>query len=275
MPITLFDAIRRVRSDINEPAIPTSTLPSAPGPRFYSDTEITDWVNDGLRDIARRTETLITKDTSILIPAYGENPNLPPPSFPLNIGTPPNNLGPLVGPATYTDVIRINRVEFQVAGDSSQIYPLEVAQKQYLDGIWNIDQLSTMSYPAYYTTNGYPGGIGRNAFVIQMFPNSAQAGQLNIFYYRLPVRIQDPVTNPANYNVQLDLIEGWDDMVVDYAVMRAYVKSGNQAWQQSQQMYEAKLSNVIDQTRQFHDQPQYMSYDTMVMPWAYDSWGGF
>jgi len=132
-----------------------------------------------------------------------------------------------------------------------------------------------MSYPAYYTTNGYPGGTGRNAFVIQMFPNSAQAGQLNIFYYRLPLRVQDPVANPANYDTLLDVIDGWDDMIVDYAQMRALIKARSQDWQIAQQMYESKITNVIDQTRQFHDQPQYFSYDTMVMPWAYDSWGGF
>jgi hypothetical protein len=166
-------------------------------------------------------------------------------------------------------------VEFQVAGDSSQIYPLEPAQPAYLDQIWNIDQLSTMSYPAYWTTHGYPGGVGRNAFVIQVFPNSAQAGNLNIYYYRLPLRILDPVANPASYNLPLDLIEGWDDMIIDYAHMRGLIKARNEDWKIAQAMYEAKVTNIVDQTRQFHNQPQYMSYDTMVMPWAYDSWGGF
>ena len=275
MPQTLFDTIRKVRSLLNEPAIPTSTLPSAPGPRFFSDTELTDWINTGLRDVARRAETLITRDTTILIPAYGENPSAPPPTYPLNIGTPPPNLGALPLPATYSDIIRINRVEFQVANDSSQIYPLEAATHQYLDNIWNIDQLSTMSYPAYYCTSGYPGGVGRNAFVIQLFPNSAQAGQLNIFYYRMPVPIADPVANPASYNTLLDIIEGWEDMVVDYALMKGLLKRQDQSWKDIKDMYEAKIENIINQTRQFHDQPQYITYDTMVMPWAYDSWGGF
>lgn len=264
MPIPLSDAINRVRSELNEPV-----------QRLWTDTELTNWINDALRDIARRAETLITVDTTIQIPAYGENPSAPPPTYPLNIGTPPNNLGPIVVPATYSDVIRINRVEFQVANDSSQRYPLEVAQKQYLDNIWNIDQLSTMSYPAYYTTNGYPGGVGRNAFTIQLFPNPAQAGFLIIFYYRLPVRILDPVANPSTYNTLLDCIDGWDDMVIDYTCMRALLKRLDERWQIYQALYEAKITNIIDQTRQFHDQPQYFTYDTMVMPWAYDSWGGF
>lgn len=260
MPITLTDAIRRIRSLLDEPAYPT--LPNStvgnPAPRFYTDTEITDWVNDGLRDIARRAEDLITYDTSITIPAYGEDPSSPIPTFPI--------------PA---DILRINRIEFQVANDSSQVYPLEASTQSYLDNIWNIDQLSTMSYPAYWVTRGYPGGTGRNQFVIQIFPNAAQGGQLNIFYYRLPLRIGDPVATPANYTQTLDLIEGWDDMLVDYAYMQALIKKRDPQWQVAQAAYEQKMTNIIDTTRRFNDQSQYMTYDTMVMPWAYDSWGGF
>ena len=277
MPILLTDAIRRIRADIDEPAYPT--LPNSTAllnpQRQYTDTEITDWINDGLRDIARRAETLITADSTVQIPAYGENPHAPVPTYPLNLGTPPNNYGPVPNPTTYSDVIRINRVEFQVGGDSSQIYRLEAAQQNYLDQVWNIDQLSTMAYPSYWTTRGYPGGTGRNAFVIQIFPNASQAGQLNIFYYRLPLRILDPVADPANYNMPLDLIEGWDDIIVDYGHMRALIKARSEDWKIAQAMYEGKVVNIIDQTRQFHNQPQYMSYDTIGMGWGTDSWGGW
>lgn len=283
MPVLLQDMIRRVRADLDEPAYPTlpnSTASVGPLARLYSDTELTDWINDGSRDVARRAEVLLTVDTSITIPAYGENPHAPPPTYPLNLGvnpatgTPPNGPFP-VSLNAYSDVIRINRVEFQVANDSSQIYPLEPASPQYLDNIWNIDQLSTMSYPAYYTTRGFPGGTGRSALSIQLFPNPGQAGQLNVWYYRLPVRFQDPVANPASYTNVLDLIEGWDDMVIDYAVMRGMLKARNPDWEIRQKLYEEKMEAIINQTRHFHDQPQYMTYDTMVMPWAFDSWGGF
>lgn len=263
MPVTLSNVIYRVRSDLDEPAYPTfpGSVPnplSSPQPRFYTDTEITEWVNDALRDISRRAEDLITYDTTIAIPAYGENPALPAPTYPLP-----------------TDVLRINRVEFQVGNDSSQVYPLEASTQSYLDNIWNIDQLSTMSYPAYWCTRGYPGGVGRNLFVIQLFPNPAQFGQLNLFYYRLPTRFPDPVINPAAYTQPVDVIEGWDDMIVDFAVMRALIKARNPDWQILQQIYEQKMTNVIDTTRRFHDQAQHLTYDTMIMPWAYDSWGGF
>jgi hypothetical protein len=91
----------------------------------------------------------------------------------------------------------------------------------------------------------------------------------------MPVPIADPVANPASYNTLLDIIEGWEDMVVDYALMKGLLKRQDQSWKDIKDMYEAKIENIINQTRQFHDQPQYITYDTMVMPWAYDSWGGF
>src|SRR5579862_3501321 len=99
MPVTLFDAIRRLRSRLDEQAWPTMPNSSAVQnvPHLYSDTELTDWINDGLRDVSRRAETLITYDQSIFIPAYGENPSAPIPAYNLP-----------------DDVIRINRVEFQV-----------------------------------------------------------------------------------------------------------------------------------------------------------------
>lgn len=260
MTITLNDAIYRLRSKLDEPAYPTLPMSTVgnPPPRFYTDTELTIWVNDALKDIARRAEDLWTYDTSINIPAYGENPNQPVPTFPLP-----------------TDILRINRIEFQVYNDSSQIYPLEASTQQYMDNIWSIDQLSTMSYPAYYVTRGYPGGTGRNLFVIQIFPNAAQAGNLNIFYYRDPIYIPDPVANPANYLTTLDITNGWDDLVVDYAYMQALIKKRDPQWQMAQSMYEAKMGHIIDMTRRFNDQPQYFTYDTLAIPWAGDSWGGW
>ena len=260
MPITLNNAIYRARSRLNEPAYPTfpNSTPGNPAARFYTDTEITEWVNDGLRDMARRAEYLWTTDSTIQIPAYQENPNLPAPTYPL-----------------LNDVIRINRVEFQVQGDSTRIYPLEATTQAYLDNIWTTNQLSTSAYPTFYVTRGYPGGTGRNQFVIQIYPNPAQAGFLNVFYYRMPTRLPDPVANPSVYNTTLDCIEGWDDLVIDYTVMQAMIKQRSPEWQTAQQLYEQKMASIIDQTRRFNDQAAYMQYDGTMMPWGSDAWGGW
>lgn len=259
MPITLNDAIRRVRARVDEPAYPTlpgSTAAANP-PRFYTDTEITDWVNDGLRDIARRGEGLRTYDTSMAIPAYAQNPAQPIPTYPLP-----------------TDILRVNRVEFQVSGNSTQTYPLEQTTPQYLDQMWAANQISTRTYPSYWVTRGFAGGTGRSLFVIQIYPQSAQAGVLNLFYYRLPFRIGDPVANPSNYTVQLDCIEGWDDLVIDYAGVQALIKARSPDWEISKKLYEEKMANVIDQTRLVGDQAQYMTWDNPMGWGGWDMWGG-
>lgn len=257
MPITLQDAIRRVRARLDEPAAPTlpnstTTVPA----RMFTDTEITDWINDGLRDIARRAEGLRTYDTSISVPAYTQNPSQPIPAYTLP-----------------TDILRVNRVEFQVAGNSAQTYPLEQTTPQYLDQMWAANQISTRTYPSYWITRGYAGGTGRNLFVIQIYPQSSQAGVLNLWYYRLPIRLGDPVANPANYNVTLDVIEGWDDLVVDYAAMQALIKQRSPDWQIAQQLYEQKMTAIIDQTRLVGDQAQYMTWDNPMGWGGWDMWG--
>lgn len=267
--ITLSDAIYRSRSRLNEPAYPTypNSYPNSPPARFYTDTEITEWVNDALRDIARRAEDLHTYDTSITIPAYTQNPNLPPPTYPLNLGTQTTT--------QVSDVLRITRVEYWMNSLSNQIYPMEWQPQSYLDQVWNINQISNMSYPTYWTTKGFPGGTGRNAFVMQVYPQPSQSGLLQIYYYRLPNRISDPVETPANYNIQLDLIEGWDDMVVDYVTAQGLIKRQDPSWQTVMQFYETKMENLIDNTRHISDQLTQLTYDGMAMPWQFDGWGGW
>lgn len=255
----LQDAIRLVRAKVNEPAYPTLPGSTAGNPpaRLYTDTELTDWINFGLQDLARRAEWLYTTDRTISIPAYGENPAQPVPTYPLP-----------------QDVYRIYRVEFQVYNDSSQIYPLEASNQAYMDQIWNIDQLSTRYYPSYFVTQGYPGGTGRNTFVIQIFPNPAQRGNLNLYYYRQPVKIADPVANPTLYTVTLDLMNGWDDLLIDFVHVQALMKARNPDYQTVLQMYEQKMVNVIDMTRRFNDQAQYLQYDMQPMGWGDFGAGG-
>ena len=258
MPITLTDAIRRIRSGLDEPATPTLLNPPAtnpPTPALYTDTEITDWINDALRDIARRTEGLVTFDTSITITAYVPVPGQSAPTYPLP-----------------TDVIRINRIEFVPQGAINQTYPLQASTQQQMDQVWGTYQQNPASYPQFWVTRGYPGGSGRNQHVLQIYPVPSQGGTLQIFYYRQPVRIQDPVGTPANYNLNLDLIEGWDDLIVDFGVYRAFQKARNPAWKDMKEEYDTKIQQMVDVTRSWTDQPSYMTFGTRFMPSWLTEW---
>jgi hypothetical protein len=260
MPQALRDAIRRTRSELNEPAVPTYTGSASPAPvaRQFTDTEITDWINDGLRDVARRAEVLLTVDQTIQVPAFIPTTLSQIPLYSLNLGS--------LSAYSDTDIVRINRIEFVPVNQTNQIYVLSASTQNEMDQIWGTYQQNTSTYPRWYVTRGYPGGTGRNAFTLQVYPCPSQAGTLNIFYYRLPIRISDPVADPSQYQITLDIPEGWDDMVVEYAVVQGLKKERDPEWKDRKQEYEEKLADMVDVTRKFHDQQSYISYGTNQLP---------
>src|SRR5215472_1609297 len=260
MPVTLNDAIYRLRSVLDEPAYPTlpgstSNATTSPQARFFTDTELTAWINDACRDMARRTEGLVTFDTTITIPAYVPQPGVSAPTYPLP-----------------EDVIRINRIEFVPTGAINQTYPLQASTQQQMDQVWGTYQQNPASYPQFWVTRGYPGGSGRNDHVLQIYPVPSQGGTLQIYYYRQPTRITDPVATPANYNLNLDCIEGWDDLIVEFASYKALQKQRSPEWQQRKQEYEEKIQQMIDVTRSWTDQPSYMTFGTRFMPSWLTEW---
>jgi hypothetical protein len=251
MPVPLVDAIYRVRSLLDEPAYPslpgsTANPTSSPQPRFFTDTEITAWINTGLRSVARRAEVLHTLDQSIAIPAFAPGSST---QFPL-----------------LNDTVRINRVEFVPTAQQNQIYRVEPSTQNEMDQIWGTYQQNTSSYPRWYVQIGYPGGTGRNAFLIQLYPIPSQPGTLNVYYYREPTPISDPIADPSQYEVTLDIVEGWDDIVVDYAIYKGLQKQRNPEWQVRKQEFEEKLAQMVDVTRRYHDQQSYISYGTNMLP---------
>jgi hypothetical protein len=228
MPVTLSEYIRRSRSILDEPAS-----------RMWSDAELTDWINDGARDLARRAEDLLTYDQTLAV-----SPNVA--------------AYPLPG-----DVIRIHRCEF-VPSNSTQTYPVRASSQDEMDQIWGSYQQNPASYPSYFVTRGYPGGSGSSAFKIQFYPVPAQAGTINLYYYKVPARLA-----PGDLALTLDLPEGWDDLILQYVEWRALRKTKDQRWQEAYQMYNTNLDYLLNVTRFFHDQQQVMTTASrsMVPSW--------
>lgn len=258
MPQTLQDVIRRVRSMLNEPAyptLPTSSPSIGPFPRYYTDTELTDWINDGLRDVSRRAEDLITFDTTITVAPYVPVPGQSAPVYNLQ-----------------DDIVRVQRIEFVPTGAINQTYPLQASTQQQMDQVWGTYQQNPASYPQFWVTRGYPGGTGRNNFVLQIYPVPSQGGTLQVYYYRQPTRLLDPVSDPPQYLVTLDIVEGWEDMVIDFAVYKAMQKQRNPEWKDRKSEYEEKVDQIINVTRQWTDQPSYMTFGTRFMPSWLTEW---
>lgn len=220
--ITLLEVRTQVRSALDE----------ALGPRAWENYELDNWINEGARDIARRSETIQSFFENIRVLA---------------------NVGKYAMP---DDMIRIHRVEFVIA---SQTYPVAASTYAEMDQYWGSWQTVPGSIPAAFVLWGTPG----ISLEMQLYPIPAQNGLLNIFYYRQPRKAErpgDPVEVP----------EGWHDAVVLYCEFQAKRRDKDPLWQEAKQLYEQALGNMILVTRQWHDQNQsFITANRAVPSWLY------
>lgn len=236
MPVTLQSLIDQARSQLDE---------TVAAGRFWSNTELTRWINEGCRDIARRAEVI--QSFSQTIPAL---PGLN--KYPL-----PNNM------------IRIHRIEF-VPNGQLQVYPLKASNHNEMDQVWGINQNTPSSYPSFFVVWGTPGMVSDSPLTLQVYPSPSQAGTFNIYYYRHPYRFLDPVANAAELTKNAEIPEGWDDLVILVCEYQARRKDRDPTWQEAKALYEERLGEMIDVTRQWHDQAQAFQTTSGAVPnWLY------
>lgn len=207
--------------------------------RFWSDAELTTWLNEACRAVARRAETIQSFDTSV---------------------------AGVVGTQKYTlpsNVIRVHRVEFVPTG-STQQYPLLPSTDDELQNIVGVNPLQQSSYPSYFTIWGMPGGSGDAALKMKVYPVPAQTGTFQIYYYR------QPATMTADGDIP-EIPAGWDDLLVTYAESVALMKDRDPRWKDVRQMFENDLGYLIDVSRQYHDQERtmQMSGNPSTPAWLY------
>jgi hypothetical protein len=208
--------------------------------RFWTDRELTDWLNEGIRVIARRTETL--EDTEYQLQAQ-----------------------PQIGRyALPRNCLTVHRCEFAPQLNSQLVYPMELKTYYEMDELWGTQQLISRSYPSYAVFWGAPPNI-----TMQVFPVPSQAGVFQLYYYRLPRTLGTtaPTDNPENI---ADVFEGWHDLAVTYAEYMALRKDRDDRWQDAKQLFEEGLSELVDHSRRHHDQAQGMvmkGYTTMSDMW--------
>lgn len=223
MTLTLTDALAKVRSLLDE----TSAA-------FWSDTELTRWINEGQNDVARRAECNRTSDT-VAVTAGTQDYTAP------------------------TELVRIHRVEWQPTGQT-QIYPLLYRDYYSADSVWGSMQAQTDGTPVIYTTWGYPPALN-----IKLFPTPTVNGNIEVFYYSLPTAL-------ASGADEMDLPSGWEELAVEYAVAMAKRKDGDPTWQEAFRMYRDELDNMREMVLRFTDQPgQIDDVGGMFAPfWLYE-----
>lgn len=206
--------------------------------RFWPDSQLNIWINGGCRDIARKAEVIQQFNTSISAVAGTAKYPLP------------------------TDVIRVHRVEFVPTGQN-QIYTLMASTDQEMDQVWGINQNQQGIYPQYFTIWGYPGGAGAAALTLKLYPVPSQPGTLNVYYYSVPTTLvadTDVATIPT----------GWQDIVAMYCEYNARRKDRDPTWQDVKKMYDDKIEELVESSRQWHDQAGSVSVGMSNVPsWLY------
>lgn len=229
MPTSLTTTLADVRSRLDE------TTAS-----FWQDPELTTWINEACRDIARRAEVLRALPAPIAVSA---------------------------GTAKYampTNIVRIHRVEFTPTG-STNIYLVEPKTREEMDQYWGWLQQSQASYPLVYVEWGIVGGVGNDAHTIQLYPVPSQAGSLQIYSYRLPVPVAVGGDN-------LDIPEGWQDLVPLYAEYVAKRKLRDVTWQDAKQLYEDSVQHLVEVSRNLYEGSQSIITPRGMMPsWLYST----
>jgi hypothetical protein len=183
---------------------------------FWTDTELTNWVNEACTDIARRAE--------VLEETYSYNAAASQSNFTL-----PSN------------TIRVHRLEFMPTG-SILTYPVEYKDYNVMDTIWGTYQNVPSAFPAYYTMWGQPPAIS-----IKVYPVPAVTGTYIAYYYALPTPV-------VNFTDVMNIPAGWSDMVSNYVEFTALRKARDPRWQEAAALYQEKVDKLIDVTRKFTDE---------------------
>lgn len=213
MAITQAQAIVQARARLDEP----SSV-------YWTDQDLRIWINDVARDIARRTESLRASYDQAVV----------------------------ANTASYTPLwtatnqpYRLHTVEYIPDGQTT-CYPLEMVDRNAASSIWGLSQAQTVGVPAIWTSWGAPPNL-----TVQVYPTPGQDGTLRIWYYRLPTMLA--TVNTADQNENVDLVDGWEDVLIDGVEYRALRRDGDQRWQEAKQEYEQHIDAMMQSTIRFTD----------------------
>jgi len=200
---TVADAVTSIRERLNEAAASQ-----------WSDQQIRRWLDEGIRDIARRTFHYQDSDT-IAITASANN----------GIHT------------CATDVLRINQVYWQATADTTQKYPLQARQWAVMDQYWGNRQDMESGWPAMWATRGYAPTL-----TIKIFPVPSVAGTLFLNVARLPAAI-----NVAAGGGSIDSPEAWTEVAYFYCEYMARRKDRDLEYaMESKGQYESLIASMIE-----------------------------
>lgn len=196
MTVTVAAALATLRIRLDEP-----------NAAQWTDPELRGYLNEGIRDIARRTRLYTDQNTVDVAADTGE----------------------------YTldaDILAIEHLLWKADADSDKRLLEARAFKSVAS--WIND---TGSDPIFYTTYGHPPVLK-----IQLFPVPTRDGTLYIYGPTLPAAI-DVSGGTGN----IDVIEGWLEAAIDYAEYMAVRKDMQDTrWKDIYSLYLDKVNSMIE-----------------------------
>jgi hypothetical protein len=186
----------------------------------WTDTDLRRYLNEGAVEIARRTECLLATHTQPTVAGTQEY-------------------------TAPTDAVRIYRVEY--IDSSSAVTALEYRDFGNMDAVWWTQKLNTTGRPYLYTMWGYPPTLK-----IVLYPKPDAIGTLKCYYYKLAVELATSST--ADAASSYDIPAGWENILLDYAEYRAYVKDRDPRWAEAKQRFDEHLGAIFETTRRWTDQ---------------------
>jgi hypothetical protein len=165
------------------------------------------WVYEGARDICRKLECL------------------------QSIATVATTASTQTYSLSTVNFFRIHYGEWQPTGDSTT-YPLTYRDWHTMSEVWGSSQRITQGTPEVWTLWGQPPNV-----TASLYPIPSAVGTLRIYYYRLPIVKASDAT-------LVEVPEGWDDLVVDYAEFMALRRDRDPRWQEAFGLYNERLKDM-------------------------------
>lgn len=236
MSVTQANALVAIRARLGE----TSSTNSA-----WTDVELRGWLNEAVRDIARRTES-VQNTTDVAFSAGTQEVTL------------------------AANILRVHAAEwkegtFDPATGDTAIYPLEYRDFHTMDAVWWTQQAVTSSTPALFTLWGYPP-----ALKLVLYPKPYVAGEVRLHYYEVPT---DLATDGTAASTALTIPEGWIDLAYEYVTYLALRRDRDPRWREAKEEYVEKMEDMLVQTRRWSDQGGVITPQGSFLPaWLVDGY---
>lgn len=204
----------------------------------WTDERLLRWINEGVRDVARRSESLMITD----------------------------DVAGVIGQHDYTvpgDIVRVHRVEWRPT--SGGVYPLQYVELKDADHLWSTQREDQEGTPGLWTLWGFSP-----ALKLMVYPTPAEAGSFKLWSYQMPTNLAVDGSAAAT---TLGIPTGWEDLIADYAEYRALRADKDPEWQGAKALFDEHLLDLVVTAQKWSDQASFISPSGFAVPDWLTSYG--